>query len=340
MPFIKDVKRYKSIATIGLEKNVGKTETMNYILKRLKNEGVVTAVTSIGIDGETIDIVTETAKPEIKIYEGMIFITSEKHYIKKRFQSEILDVSERSTALGRLVTARAIGEGKVLLSGPSNGTWVKNIIDEVLRKEVDCVLVDGALSRLSVGSPIITEGIVLSTGAAVSINIKEVIKKTKHIINLLQLENICQLNKDKIIDLEDGIYKIIWEKESINKLPIKSILNFSQLEDNIFQEDCALYITGVLTERFIEGLIKQNFLKNIEIIVKDFTKIFVSPEVLNRFIKKGGVLKVLLKTELVAITINPVSPTGHVLDSKELIEAIEEFTDVPVVNLREESYEF
>lgn len=42
MPFIKDIKNYKSIATIGLEKNVGKTETMNYILKRLKDEGVVT----------------------------------------------------------------------------------------------------------------------------------------------------------------------------------------------------------------------------------------------------------------------------------------------------------
>ena len=51
MHFIKDIKNYKSIATIGLEKNVGKTETMNYILKRLKDEGVVIAVTSIGIDG-------------------------------------------------------------------------------------------------------------------------------------------------------------------------------------------------------------------------------------------------------------------------------------------------
>lgn len=339
MPFIKDIKNYKSIATIGLEKNVGKTETMNYILKRLKDEGVTTAVTSIGIDGETVDIVTDTSKPEITIYEGMIFVTSEKHYIKKRFQAEILDVSEKSTALGRLVTARALGEGKVLLSGPSNGTWVKDIIEEVLEKGVDSVLVDGALSRLSVGSPIITEGIVLSTGAAVSINSKEIIKKTKHVINLLKLDSLERKRKEKIIDLEDGIYKILWEKDIINKLPIKSILNFSQLEENIFQEDCSLYITGVLTERFIESLTKQSFLENIEIVVKDFTKVFVSGEILSRFIRKGGKLKVLLKTKLVAITVNPVAPTGHILDSKELIKAIEEFTEVPVVNLREEGYE-
>ncbi len=339
MPFIKDIKKYKSIATIGLEKNVGKTETMNYILKRLKNEGVVTAVTSIGIDGETVDLVTETAKPEITIYEGMIFITSEKHYIKKRFQAEILDVSEKSTALGRLVTARALGEGKVLLSGPSNGTWVKSVIDEVLNRGVDSVLVDGALSRLSVGSPIITEGIVLSTGAAVSINPKEIVKKTKHIIDLLKLESVEEKRKDRVMDLEDGIYKILWEKDIINKLPIKSILNFSQLEENIFLERCTLYITGVLTERFVESLTKQSFIENVEIVVKDFTKIFVSGDILNRFIRKGGKLKVLLKTKLVAITVNPVAPTGHILDSKELIKAIEEYAEVPVINLREEGYE-
>lgn len=339
MPFIKDIKKYKSIATIGLEKNVGKTETMNYILKRLKNEGVVTAVTSIGIDGETVDLVTETAKPEVTIYEGMIFITSEKHYIKKRFQAEILDVSEKSTALGRLVTARALGEGKVLLSGPSNGTWVKSVIDEVLNRGVDSVLVDGALSRLSVGSPIITEGIVLSTGAAVSINPKEIVKKTKHIIDLLKLESVEEKRKDRVMDLEDGIYKILWEKDIINKLPIKSILNFSQLEENIFLERCTLYITGVLTERFVESLTKQSFIENVEIVVKDFTKIFVSGDILNRFIRKGGKLKVLLKTKLVAITVNPVAPTGHILDSKELIKAIEEYAEVPVINLREEGYE-
>lgn len=339
MPFIKDIKEYKSIATIGLEKNVGKTETMNYILKRLRNEGVVTGVTSIGIDGETVDIVTDTSKPEITIYEGMIFVTSEKHYAKKRFQAEILDVSEKSTALGRLVTARALGEGKVLLSGPSNGSWVKDIITEILKKDVDSVLIDGALSRLSVGSPIITEGIVLSTGAAVSINPKEIIKKTKHIVNLLKLDCLEDREKEKIIDLEDGIYKILWQQNSINKLPIRSVLNFSQLEENIFEEECSIYITGVLTERFIENLTRQKFLRNLEIIVKDFTKIFVSGEILNRFIKKGGKLKVLLKTKLIAITVNPVAPTGHLLDSRELIKAIGEFTEVPVVNLREESYE-
>ncbi|WP_297597491.1 hypothetical protein [uncultured Cetobacterium sp.] len=337
MPFINEIKKYRSIATIGLEKNVGKTETMNYILKRLKNIGVVVGTTSIGIDGEITDIVTATSKPEVTIFEGMLFATSEKHYKKKKFQAEILGVSEQSTALGRLVIARAIGEGTVLLSGPSNSSWVKKVIDEILEKGVDTVIVDGALSRLSVGSPIITEGIVLSTGAAISLNLNEIVKKTRHIIELLKLDSLENEKRNKLLNLEDGIYKVIWEKEIIEKLPIKSILNFSQLEKNIFEERCSLYITGVLTERFIDNLSKQSFVKYLEIIVKDFTKIFVSQEVLNKFFKRGGFLKVLFSTKLIAITINPIAPTGHILNSKELIKAIEKFTDIPVVNLREET---
>ncbi|MGL5056512.1 MAG: hypothetical protein ACRC6A_03955 [Fusobacteriaceae bacterium] len=339
MPFIENLKKYKSIATIGLEKNVGKTETMNYILKRLRNEDTLVGVTSIGVDGEKIDIVTETSKPEITIYKGMIFVTSEKHYLEKQFQAEILNISKKTTALGRVITARALGDGKVLLSGPSMGGWIKEIIDEVLEKGMENVLVDGALSRFSVGSPIITEAIVLSTGASVSINPKEVIKKTRHVINLLKLENIDWEKKADLLELEDGIYKITLNGEVINKLPIKSLLNFSGLEKNIFNENCTLYLTGALTERFIENLIKQSFIENVEILVKDFTKIFLSEEILNRFIRKGGKLKVLLNTALIAITVNPVSPTGHILDWKQLVKEIGDFTDVPVINLREVKYE-
>ncbi|MGL4672165.1 hypothetical protein [Cetobacterium sp.] len=335
MPFIERLKKYKSVATIGLEKNVGKTETLNYILKRLECEKIDVAVTSIGIDGEDTDIVTRTSKPSIKIYEGMIFLTSEKHYKTKNFKAEILNVSQKSTALGRVVTARALGEGKVLLSGPPSSVWIKELIDELIVEGVDSILVDGALSRMSVGSPIITEAIVLSTGAALSSNLKEVVKKTKHTINLLTIPEIDIDRKKTFTELEDGVYRVILKDNFIKKLEIKSILNFSDSNENFQDEESILYTTGILTDRFVENFTKQRFVENVLIVVKDFTKIFVTPETLVRFFRKGGKLKVLYSTELLAVTINPVSPNGCILDSDELIREIQNFTDVPVLNTRE-----
>lgn len=360
MSFINEIKKYKSISTIGLGKNVGKTETLNYILKKLIEDNLIVGVTSIGIDGEVVDQVTATSKPEIIIPKGGLFITSEMHYKRKRFQSEILEVSVKTTPLGRLVTSRSLSQGKILLSGPSNSSWVKSVVQNTLDKGADIVIVDGALSRLSVGSPIITEGIVLSTGAAIATTLNGVLKKTKHLIDLLELPAICKEQRKNLEVLEDGVYLLKKKKCNkkntdeidktienqkkysenfdwdIIKLPIKSILQFSDLKENIFQEESKIFITGVLTERFVEYISRQENIGELEIIVKDFTKIFISSEILKKFLRRNGKLKVLLKTNLIAITVNPTSPTGHSLDSNLLIKNLKEIVQIPVLNLREE----
>ena len=120
MGFVTNISDFGSLAIVGLEKNTGKTECLNYILGQLGGQADRFALTSVGIDGESRDQVCQTAKPEIEIPEGMIFVTSEKHYREKRLAAEVLDVSLERTALGRLITARARMSGKLLLSGPSD----------------------------------------------------------------------------------------------------------------------------------------------------------------------------------------------------------------------------
>lgn len=51
--FIEEILKYNSIAIVGLAKNAGKTECLNYILRKVKNTGKRFALTSIGIDGKT-----------------------------------------------------------------------------------------------------------------------------------------------------------------------------------------------------------------------------------------------------------------------------------------------
>lgn len=103
---------YKSISIIGTEKNTGKTECLNFVLQKLQNFNKTIAVTSIGVDGENVDIVTRTHKPEIELFPDNIFITSETHFRQKKIDAEILNISERQTSLGRLITARARSRGK------------------------------------------------------------------------------------------------------------------------------------------------------------------------------------------------------------------------------------
>ena len=71
LPFIDEILRYDSLSIVGLEKNTGKTECLKYVLDRMPVQSKRIAVTSIGIDGETVDQVTRTQKPEIVLREGM-----------------------------------------------------------------------------------------------------------------------------------------------------------------------------------------------------------------------------------------------------------------------------
>ena len=72
---LKLLKPYRSVSIIGMNKNVGKTTTLNYILKEARGK-VSLGLTSIGRDGEEIDVVTSTEKPKIYIEKNAMVATA------------------------------------------------------------------------------------------------------------------------------------------------------------------------------------------------------------------------------------------------------------------------
>ena len=333
MPFIEDILKYKSLSIVGLEKNTGKTECLNYVLKRLKDTDRQIALTSIGIDGETVDQVKNTHKPEIELQKDTIFITSEKHYREKLLVSEIIDISEQHTSLGRLVTAKAKGTGKVLISGPADTVWLKSIVKQMESMNVDTTIVDGALSRLSLGSPAVTESMVLATGAAVSANIPQLVKKTKFVYDLINIEEYVSDIKDELISKNKGIWAIDADGV-LHDLDIPSVFLLEKNKDKLFNHGTVIYVTGAISDKLLNFLRIQKNIKDIVLIVKDFTKIFVTHQAYHSFLKRGGRINVLLRTNLIAVTVNPVSPEGFVLDSETLRAAMSESLQIPVYDIK------
>jgi len=333
MPFVKDIENYKSLSIIGLEKNTGKTECLNYVLSRLSDSGKTIALTSIGIDGENKDQVKQTHKPEIDVYQGMMFVTSELHYKSRKLVSEILDVSKQSTSLGRLVTAKAITTDKVMISGPANNAGLIDIINNMSNFGVDITIVDGALSRKSLASPTVTEAMILATGAALSSNITQLVFKTKYVFDLIALSETNNQTKEILFNIREGIWSID-NDNNITDLNISSVMMIEKVKDRLFEAGNRIYVSGAITDNFLNFLKNQKQINETEIIVRDFTRIFAQPEVFYSYIKRGGKIKVLQKTKLVAITINPVSPDGYVLNSEELKKALEEKLGLPVYDVK------
>ena len=333
MPFIEEILKYKSISFVGMEKNAGKTQTLNYVLSRLRTfSNIKIALTSIGVDGETTDIVTSTSKPEIEIYPGTTFVTSQALYSQKEIVSAIEEMSNQYTALGKLITAKAITRGKILLGGPSNNKSLKEFINK-LEQTHDLCLVDGALSRKSFGSPSITEAMILSTGASLSASLSVVVKKTKFIYQMTQLPKYEGECAQELQTIESGIYAI--SEDGIVDLQIPSLMMIDKYKDKIFAKGTRIYVVGALNDKFVQFLKIQKNIKEIEIIIKDFTKIFAQEDNVLQYLNKGGQIKVLEKTNLIAITANPISPTGYNFNNEEMLEALRKEIPINIYNIKQ-----
>lgn len=332
LPFIDDILRYDSLSIVGLEKNTGKTECLKYVLDRLPVPAKRIAVTSIGIDGETVDQVTRTQKPEIVLREGMYFGTSEMHYRQRRLVSELYDVSDESTSLGRVVTAKAITRGKILLSGPSSASSLRRWMGQMQQRfGIDLIIIDGALSRMSSASPAVSQSLILATGAAYSANMATLVSKTAHVVDLVNLE----LTSEDNIRLLEPLDKGLWFVDVDGALHSLDALT-SLSKDIHFEgmDGCkTLYVAGALVDGFLEKVRKNKDLKQVELVVRDFTKIFVTPQQFRLFVKSGGHIRVLQKSKLIAVTVNPTSPSGYVLDSDILCGRLSEAIGLPVYDL-------
>lgn len=325
--------RHRSVAIVGLAKNTGKTECLNYILRHVKDAGRRVALTSIGIDGESLDQVSQTPKPEIKVYEDMVFVTSEKHYREKRLIAEVMDISTEQTSLGRLVTARAVSPGKVLLSGPAKAESARRLIEGMRRHSVDTTIVDGALSRLSIGSPTVTDAMILATGAALSCNIPQLTRMTKYVYDRIRLPQVAPDLAERLAPIESGVWAVDKDGE-VRDLGIPSIFMAAGHKERLFQYGNTLYVAGVVSDNFMRFLRQQKNAAELTLVIRDFTKMFATMEAYYAYLKRGGRVEVLHSSKLLAVCVNPLAPNGYRLDSDELREAIQTSLGVPAYDVR------
>ena len=180
---------------------------------------------------------------------------------------------------------------------------------------IDLILIDGALSRLSSASPAVSEAMVLSTGAAYSANIRELVNKTAYVVELIRLP----------------LY--------VGPEPEIRLSSFSSLDAGMLKGNRIVEVEGALTDRLLQ-LVKNALEEGeIELVVGDFTKVFCSQELYRAFVRRGGRLSVRMKSELLAVCVNPVAPNGIVLDSDTLCRELSERIGLPVYDIVKNDYE-
>lgn len=334
MPFVAEILKHRSLSIVGLEKNTGKTVCLNYVLRRLADMGVRCAVTSIGVDGEQVDAVYGSAKPEVRLYEGMYFTTSEQHYHRRRVVSDIVAVDPARTALGRLVTARVVCGGKALISGAASTPMMQQYMS--LYDSLGCRLsiVDGALSRLSPASPTVTEAMILATGAAVSANLAQLIARTRFAYRLISLPEVDEGLRRALSPIAQGLWGV--DSDGVpHDLQVASAFLLERSEADLTRFGTTLFAAGAVTDRLLRHLAAHRRVADITLVARDFTKLFASADTVGAFAQRGGQLRVLNRSSLVAICLNPTSPRGYHLHSADACRALSDALGIPVYDVKQ-----
>ncbi len=339
--FLNLMEGHTAVSLAGMCKNAGKTTVLNRLLKELGDANISVGITSIGRDGESVDVATGTKKPRIYIREGTLFATSSELLRNCDVTGEILETTGMYTPLGQVVALRAKSDGYIDLAGPSMNQQLAKLSQWFLNQGVHKSLIDGAISRKSLCTRQVADAVLLCTGASYHRNIQRVIEDTAYISRLLQLKRTLK---------EAGIRKITSFRKS--RKPDEKLLFLDQdgnfnvaepgqklidaLRETENQEYPFLWLEGALTDAMLKPLLFSNVsCKNKSFVVEDSSKLLLSQDTYEKLRRKGIQISVLEEITLLAITVNPFSAYGNHFEKQEFLERMQQAVSLPVFDVLE-----
>jgi hypothetical protein len=94
-------------------------------------------------------------------------------------------------------------------------------------------------------------------------------------------------------------------------------------------------VSGAITNEFFKHINTQKN-HNTHIIANDFTKLFITPQIYDKFRRNGGKISVLQKAKLLAVCTNPTSPEGTYFEPETLRSEMQTALGVDVYDVVKE----
>jgi hypothetical protein len=355
----------RRLALVGLAKNTGKTEALAALLRELRERGRPVGVTSVGRDGEERDVIDiRIEKPRVELCAGSLVATTDALLRAAALPHELLLETGVRTPLGRVVIARLAAAGTIEVAGPSAAADVRAVADAMLAHGASQVLIDGAIDRRAASSPAVSDGLVMSTGAALHEEIDEVVARTREAVELVRLPEV---DTPHVRELAATGASMLIGPPGEEQLTLHPRFALTSTAADLAQLLRArpgashLLVQGALCEPFLAELLRaldaaplvpptptappaplahpqSQPTRELQVVVADATRVFLTEHGVGWYGSQGLRVAVLAPIDLRALTVNPVAPHSHSFDSPRLRALLEEaIPDMPVLDVRDSS---
>ncbi len=321
---IKSLNQYQTIGIIGLAKNTGKTTTLNAMIDVFHHEPL--GLTSIGLDGETLDQVNFLPKPKIDVYPHMVVATAKGCLDHALTDYRIMEETKFHTALGKVNIVQILSKGTIMLAGPTTNHEMNELVS-MMKNYVKRIFVDGALSRKTFSAMTELSGIVLATGAAFSPSMDETVAKTKQIIDTFQYPKTRhEINATHAIIIHGEHDDVVLDQ--------KKASSFKEVLTKLEEHPEWIYVRGAFTEALLNVMIDLR-LKDFTLICDDPSKLLIDHHKAHAFDILHIQVEVIKPCPLILVTANPFRPTGDYYDKDVFLSRLKNITDIDVINVKD-----
>lgn len=324
-----------SLSLIGLSKNVGKTTVTNHLLETLISEKFYRsdelALTSLGLDGEATDALTGLSKPRYVPQAGLLVATASellRQAEAEGAQFERLQQLPGRTALGPVILARVLRLGCVIIAGPTLLRDIHYALVQLKTLGACLSIVDGAINRLGVASPKVTDACILCTGSSSAATTELVARRTGDVLLRLATRQTQWMDAyrkqplqvrlsisildsgETTTEIYTGVSEPMYEARWITS-HMRTTPNSIFILHGAFTEELSRALLAALPKKFSPD--------HREFIVEDATKIFCHSVLLQRLSERGLDICVANPIRVLALTTNPYTPeyqcsSQHLLD--------------------------
>ena len=315
----------QTVVMLGMCKNAGKTTALCRLIAELnETDRDPLAITSIGRDGESTDLVTGTEKPPIYMFEGMLAATAKELLPLSDVSREILMTTGLHTSLGEVVIFRARSDGFVQLAGPGIVEHLERLKEMFRSLRAGRVLVDGALSRRSPAAAARGGALVLSTGASLDRDMENVVAETAFAAEIMMLpqEHLPGKEMGRFTRfLPDGCSAGLETLQTLKRMA----------------EEETVLVSGAFTEAqarsFLQSTVKKD---GLTLLVRDAACLMLRRETYEALKRRGLRFALQQQVGLAAVTVNPVSAGGWSFPEEVFRERLQAVIPVPVLNVMRE----
>ena len=156
--------------------------------------------------------------------------------------------------------------------------------------------------------------------------IQQLISRTRFVYRLINLPEVSDTLRDKLSAVDSGLW-IVDSDNNVHDLGIQSVFLLGPDSKELFARGNTLFVSGAVSNRLLKFLSALPNIKDIVLIVRDFTKLFITPDAYADFTRRGGTLQVLQRSRLIAVS------QGYTLNSAEACRQMSEALQCPVYDV-------